>query len=89
MKYIVMEIDSKEEIFVFPRSVDHDRMVEACQAVRFGAQRDWTRKMFKQSPISAGFIDNGLCCGKSESLGIGSRYEKDTALLSSHFGVSK
>jgi hypothetical protein len=81
MKYIVMSLGGEEQIFVFPRMVDHDRMFEACERIRFG-HRDWNR-LYKQQGecVAAGFIDNGECHGRSETLGIESRGSKDTALL--------
>lgn len=81
MKYIVMALDDKEEIFVFPRSVDHDRMAEACECVRFGDERNWNRKYRNGECVAAGFIDNGQCHGCSETLGLKSRGAKDTAML--------
>jgi len=81
VKYIVMSLAGKEEIFVFPRMVDHDRMAEACERIRFG-HRDWNR-LYKQNGecVAAGFIDGGKCHGHSETLGIKSRGEADTKLL--------
>ncbi len=81
MKYIVMALADKEEIFVFPRSVDHDRMAEACEMIRFGSDRNWNRKYRDGECVSAGFIDNGVCHGRSESLDLSSRPELDTMLL--------
>jgi hypothetical protein len=81
MKYIVMALSDVEEIFVFPRSVDHDRMVEACEAIRFGDHRTWDRKYRDGEVISAGFVDESICHGSSETLGLPSRGEKDTRLL--------
>lgn len=82
MKYIVMALADKEEIFVFPRTVDHDRMAEACEAIRFGDDHNWKRKYREGECIAAGFIDGGICHGRSETLGLTSRGEKDTQLLS-------
>lgn len=85
MKFIVMSLLEKEEIFVFPRNVDHDRMFEACEAIRFGGDRNWERKYLRDGEcVAAGFIDGGQCHGKSETLGIKSRGEADTKLLA-HF----
>lgn len=81
MKYIVMSLNDVEEIFVFPRSVDHDRMVEACEAIRFGDQRNWSHKYHDGEAVSAGFIDDGVCHGRSETLGLSSRGKTDTQLL--------
>ncbi len=82
MKYIVMALADKEEIFVFPRTVDHDRMLEACERIRFGGERDWSRKYLRDGEcVAAGFVDDGKCHGRSETLGIKSRGAADTKLL--------
>lgn len=82
MKYIVIQLGEKESIFVFPRDVDHDRMFEACEAIRFGNERNWVREIrMNGEAISAGFVDGGVCHGRSETLGLASRGEADTALL--------
>lgn len=81
MKYIVMSLDGKEEIFIFPRMVDHDRMAEACEAIRFGDSRNWARKYRNGECVSAGFVDGMRCHGRSESLNLDSRPEIDTILL--------
>jgi hypothetical protein len=81
MKYIVMSLNGKEEIFVFPRTVDHDRMAEACEAIRFGGDRNWRREYRDGECVAAGFIDGGKCHGRSETLGLKSRGEVDTKLL--------
>lgn len=76
-----MALADKEEIFVFPRTVDHDRMAEACEAIRFGDERNWNRKYHDGECVAAGFIDNGVCHGSSETLDLPSREERDTKLL--------
>lgn len=81
MKYIVAVVEGKESIFTFPRSVDHDRMAEAIEAIRFGSERNWSRKFREGEVIAAGFVTDGVCHGRSETLGIESREAKDTALL--------
>lgn len=82
MKYIVIMLEGKEKIFVFPKEVDHDRMYEAMQAIRFDTGfRDWERKLRHGEAISAGFVTNGVCHGRSETLNLDSRGDKDTALL--------
>ncbi len=82
MKYIVTVLDGEECIFLFPREVNHDYFAEAMEAIRFGNFRDWTRGKFKQGNIiSAGFVTNGVCHGRSESLDIDSRVKLDTELL--------
>jgi hypothetical protein len=82
VKYIVFELNAKEMIFVFPRDVDHDRMAEGCQAIRWGDERNWRRSLRDRKAISAGFVTNGVCHGQSVTLGIKSRGEADTKLLS-------
>jgi hypothetical protein len=82
MKYIVAVVDGAESIFVFPRDVDHDRMKEAIECIRFGSERNWRRKFRDGEVISAGFVDDeGRCHGRSETLGLESRKDLDTALL--------
>ncbi len=86
MKYIVVNLEGHEGIFVFPKAVSHDRMVGAIEGIRFGGGLYWERKLFKAREkdgvlISAGFIVNGACHGRSETLGLASRGEADTKLL--------
>jgi hypothetical protein len=82
MKYIVVQLGEKESIFVFPRDIDHDRMYEALEAIRFGNERNWVREIRRNGEaIAAGFIDNGVCHGRSETLDLDSRGAADTALL--------
>jgi hypothetical protein len=82
MKYVVVQLGEKESIFVFPREIDHDRMYEALEAIRFGNERNWERKIrMNGEAIAAGFIDNGVCYGRSETLSLDSRGAADTALL--------
>jgi hypothetical protein len=83
MKYIVAIVGGKEAIFVFPKEIDHDRFYEGLAAIRFGHGRDWTRRVLGRPSdlVAAGFVDNGHCWGRSETLKIGSRGEQDTALL--------
>lgn len=81
-KYVVMQVEGIQAIFVFPKFVDHDRMVEACAAIRFGSDRNWERKTHAEGDlISAGFVTNGVCHGRSETLDLESRGDLDTALL--------
>ncbi|MET3916868.1 hypothetical protein ABID97_003650 [Variovorax sp. OAS795] len=84
MKYIVAKIDNEEVVFVFPRTVDHDRMAEALERIRFGGDRNWERKLHSTNEgaiISAGFVDNGTCHGNSETLKLKSRGAVDSKLL--------
>lgn len=82
MKYIVVMLEGKDQIFIFPKEVDHDRMYEAMEAIRFGTKHDWNRKIRSEGQaVSAGFITAGHCHGRSETLNLDSRPEKDTMLL--------
>lgn len=79
MKYITTKSeDGKIEIFTFPREVPHSVMAEAVARLKNNAHGDWKR--ITREPVSAGFIDGGVCHGSSESLRLKSRPE-DTALL--------
>lgn len=92
MKYLVAVIEGNEAIFVFPREVNHDYMAEALEAIRFGYSHNWERKLHnglaEGKIISAGFIDAMRCHGRSETLGLASRGEPDTALLRGWFRAS-
>lgn len=80
MKYIVTkQSDGKEEIFIFPNSVNHDVMAESIKRMKNQNHGDWRRVI--RIPISAGFIEGGKCVGKSETLKLASRAE-DSKLLS-------
>jgi len=85
-KYIVVVLEGTEHIFTFPIIVDHDRMYEAMEAIRFGDRRNWDRKLRNGEAIAAGFVVDGVCQGNSETLGIKSRGKVDTALLSTKEG---
>ena len=76
-----MQHAGEESMFVFPTVVDHDRMFEALECIRFGEERDWVRKYHQGQAISAGFIINGICSGRSETLDLNSRDEIDTAIF--------
>lgn len=83
MKYIVTkQDDDTEEIFTFPDSVYHKDMAEAVsylkQHDRYNPDK-WQR--IHREPIAAGFVYGGKCEGVSESLGLRSRPERDTAML--------
>lgn len=74
MKYIVTATEEgKEEMFLFPRSVQHDIMADAVYALKDQNHGSWKR--IYRKPISAGFIVGGECTGYSETLGIGARPE--------------
>ncbi len=80
MKYICTDDgEGKQEIFTFPRTVNHDAMAEVLGHIKNQTHGNWKRVF--RAPISAGFVDiHGNCIGASETLGLKSRPE-DTALL--------
>lgn len=72
--------DGKEEIFTFPRSIDHDAMAEVLNYIKNQTRGNWKR--VRRSPISAGFVDSkGSCYGESITLNLTSREPEDTRLL--------
>ena len=84
MKYIVIEHEGKELAFIFMNAITHKDMLENVRTMRVskGHRGDWER-CYRQAPcISAGFIQaNGTCYGASESIGVSSRGDADTALV--------
>jgi len=87
MKYICTVDDiGREEIFTFSNNIDHDTFHEGVTALRNQTWGDWER-IFR-SLISAGFVSKELeCYGKSETLKIESRGDKDTELLKKQFSL--
>ena len=81
MKYVVMANEvGIESIFLFPKSIDHNCFVEAVLRLRDTTLGAWRKPA--QKIVSAGFVDDGKCHGKSETLATISRGEIDTALMS-------
>ena len=79
MKFITTKNeDGKEELFTFPRGIDHDAMAEVLGYIKNQTGGNWRRVM--RLPISAGFIDNNRCTGESVTLKMKARPE-DTELL--------
>ena len=79
MKYVVVQTEEQgEQLFIFPKNIDHDRFAEVLSNIRLGSGYNWER--IYREPISAGFTDGTKCYGYSESLSLKSRPE-DTALL--------
>lgn len=80
MKYIcTSDSDGKEEIFIFPKTVDHDAMAEVLGHIKNHTHGNWERIM--RTPVSAGFVTpGGQCLGGSITLNLRSRPE-DTELL--------
>ena len=80
MKYVVTKTqDGPEQIFIFEKSIDHDRFYEVLSYIKEGHDRNWLRDL--RELISAGFTDGKTCWGKSESLNKNSRPKEDTILL--------
>ena len=79
-KYVVVSSDEQgEQLFTFPKDINHDDFAEVLNYIKIGEGRNWKRVYRK--PISAGFTDGARCYGKSETLELGSRPNQDTALL--------
>lgn len=80
MKYICTDSEYGEEVFTFPRTVDHDAMAEVLTRIKNKTLGNWER--VTREPISAGFVDvSGNCFGKSETLNLESRGMEDTTIL--------
>lgn len=83
MKYIVTKNEEgEEEIFLFPRSINHDCMAEVLGRIKDQTTGNWTR-IFR-NPVSAGFVENGRCHGRSETLKLEARPE-DSDILNAYF----
>lgn len=79
MKYIVTEDEQfKEEIFLFPNSVNHACFAEVISGIRNQKHGNWKRT--HRIPVSAGFVTGGVCHGKSESLNMTSRASDNDVL---------
>lgn len=83
MKYIVTENEEgKQEIFMFPKRYNHDDMADTVNHLKSFKNhnpREWARKYKK--PIAAGFTDGSHCHGRSETLDLSSRGDRDAMLL--------
>lgn len=84
MKYIVTKSEEgKEEIFIFPKSINHDRMMEALRVIRTESNNgSWTR--IRRQAIAAGFTDGRRCVGCSETLRLDSRGRLDEMLINAN-----
>lgn len=86
MKYVVVknEDTETEEIYLFPRFVNHDDFADITSYIKMSTGRDWTRSY--RIPVSAGFVDASFqCSGRSETLDLDSRNDVDTKLLQDSF----
>jgi len=80
MKYIVtVNEKDEEEIFIFPKTVDHDCMAEVLMRIKNHSHGDWYR--VPRKPIAAGFTDGKTCWGRSETLNMDSREDQDSILI--------
>jgi hypothetical protein len=90
-KYIVIKRNEVEDMYIFPEDVNHDEFLDNIRGIRFNLDKyEWTRDYLeeKNTLVSAGFIVNGKCEGRSHSLDVSSRNEVDTALFITHMGLS-
>lgn len=80
MKYVVTRNENDvEELFMFPKSINHDFFAEAISRIKDGNSHNWQRQ--HREPISAGFTDGVSCSGRSETLNLDSRGAIDAALI--------
>lgn len=78
-KYVVVSSEEQgEQLFTFPKNIDHDAFAEVLSYIKTGGTLNWKRSY--REPVSAGFTDGIQCYGRSETLDLGSR-PQDTALL--------
>ena len=85
LKYIVtQDEDGTEDIFVFPKRYNHDDFASDINGLRVrdpNNHREWKRH--RKEPIAAGFVDGLDCHGRSETLDLASRGQRDSMLLRS------
>ena len=81
-KYIVIRTEAGVELlFTFPNEVAHVWFFQAVQTTKQGVPHNWLRPYSNAECVGAGFLMDGKCFGKSESLNVASRPGFDTALL--------
>lgn len=71
MKYVTFTGYAGEQIIIFPKKIQHSDFAKSVKELSFGTMR----------PIAGGFIVNGECVGRSESLNMDSRGKLDTDLI--------
>lgn len=83
MKYIATKLPSgQEQMFVFDTDIMHVNFFETIKLIKtYDETGAWQRKHAMAVCVGAGFVHKGVCKGRSESLGISSRGQVDTALL--------
>jgi hypothetical protein len=84
MKYVVTKDENGvEELFMFPKSVDHDVFANAVSRLKNQAHGNWER--IDRDVIAAGFVttkqDGVFCFGRSETLNLNSRGRLDEMLI--------
>lgn len=81
-KYITIKTPAGEELlFTFPDTVAHLWMFHGVQELKQGVPQNWCRPYRDSECVGAGFVMDGTCYGRSESLNIDSRNQIDTKLL--------
>lgn len=79
MKYVVVQSSEEgQQMFIFPKNIDHDRFTEVLSFIKTGSSENWKRLL--RRVVSAGFTDGKTCYGNSESLGLRAD-PRDTELL--------
>ena len=79
MKFITTKDETgKEEMFLFPDRINHDTLAAAVRSINNHPGLNWVSLL--RRPVAAGFIVDGKCCGRSETLGLDARPE-DSILL--------
>ena len=71
MKYVVVTSEYGEQLFTFPKNINHAAFADVLGSIKHGDGRFWQR-VYK-NPVSAGFTDGTECYGRSESLNLDSR----------------
>jgi hypothetical protein len=80
MKYIVtLNENDVEEIFIFPKSVNHDVFAQGVSRLKNQSHGNWIR--IDRDVIAAGFTDGTICWGRSETLNLDSRGRLDEMLI--------
>jgi hypothetical protein len=82
MKYIIISVQGEELAFLFPDTVMHRDMLETVLTMRVSEGRSWSRPYREAECVAAGFVSvEGFCYGHSESIGVDSRGEVDSAII--------
>lgn len=87
MKFVcARDPEGKEEIFVFPATVDHDAYAEALMRMRNRTTGNWVR--IRREIVSAGFVGASMACyGRSETLNLEAR-PQDGEILARQLGLA-